>query len=70
MVSKKHMAHHILDLDNIEWVSNFQNCILIRNPKKVINSFSKKNELIDVEQLGYPQQYEIIKFLKKQINHF
>ena len=62
---QKHMAHHILDLDNIEWISNFQNCILIRNPKKVIDSFSKKNELIDVEQLGYPQQYEIIKFLKK-----
>ena len=63
---QKHMAHHILDLNNIDWIANFENCILLRNPKEVINSFSKKNILNSVEQLGYPQQYEIIKFLKKR----
>ena len=63
---QKHMAHHILDLSNIDWIGNFENCILLRNPKEVINSFSKKNILNSVEQLGYPQQYEIIKFLKKR----
>ena len=62
---QKHMAHHMLDLNDIGWLSDCQNCILIRHPKEVIDSFSKKNELDAVEQLGYPQQYEIIKFLKK-----
>ena len=63
---QKHMAHHILNFNNIDWITNFENCILLRNPKEVISSFSRKNILSSVEQLGYPQQYEIIKFLKKR----
>ena len=59
------MAHHILDLKNINWVNNCENCILLRHPKEVISSYSKKNKLNSVEELGYPQQYEIIKYLKK-----
>ena len=62
---QKHMAHHILDLNNIEWINNCHNAILLRHPKEVISSFTKKNILNSVDQLGYPQQYEIIKFLKK-----
>ncbi len=62
---QKHMAHHILDLNNIEWINSCHNCILLRHPKEVINSFSKKNKLNSAEQLGYLQQYQIVKFLKK-----
>jgi hypothetical protein len=62
---QKHMAHHILNLKNIEWINNCQNCILIRHPKEVISSFARKTKLNSVEELGYPQQYEIVKFLKK-----
>jgi len=62
---QKHMAHHILDLNNIDWISNFHNCILLRHPKEVISSFTKKNTLNSVEELGYPQQYKIIEFLKR-----
>ena len=62
---QKHMAHHILDFKKIEWVSRCENCILLRNPKEVISSYAKKNTLNNVEELGYPQQYEIIKYLKK-----
>ena len=35
---QKHMAHHILDLKSIDWISNFENCILLRHPKEVISS--------------------------------
>lgn len=59
------MAHHILDLSSIDWISNVENCILLRHPKEVISSYTKKNKLTSVEELGYPQQYEIINFLKK-----
>jgi hypothetical protein len=62
---QKHMAHHILDLSSIDWISNVENCILLRHPKEVISSYTKKNKLTSVEELGYPQQYEIINFLKK-----
>ena len=62
---QKHMAHHILDLSSINWISHCENCILLRHPKEVISSYTKKNKLNSVEELGYPQQYEIINFLQK-----
>ena len=62
---QKHMAHHINDFSKIDWIKNCKNCILIRHPKEVINSYAAKNNLKGVEELGYPQQFEIIKFLKK-----
>tara|TARA_B110000438_G_C15674178_1_gene589470 strand:- start:14 stop:682 length:669 start_codon:yes stop_codon:yes gene_type:complete len=60
---QKHMAHHLTDLNNIEWITNFENCILIRHPKDVINSYIKKNTLHHIDELGYPQQYKIMKYL-------
>ena len=60
---QKHMAHHLIDLNNINWIKNFENCILIRHPKDVINSYVKKNTLNHIDELGYPQQYKIMKYL-------
>jgi len=60
---QKHMAHHLIDLNNINWIKNFENCILIRHPKDVINSYIKKNTLNHVDELGYPQQYKIMRYL-------
>ena len=60
---QKHMAHHLVDLNNIDWIKNFENCILIRHPKDVINSYVKKHTLNHVNELGYPQQYKIMKYL-------
>ena len=60
---QKHMAHHLIDLNNIHWIKKFENCILIRHPKDVINSYIKKNTLNHVDELGYPQQYKIMRYL-------
>jgi hypothetical protein len=60
---QKHMAQHLIDLNNIDWIRNLENCILIRHPKDVIKSYVKKNTLNNVGELGYPQQYKIIKYL-------
>ena len=60
---QKHMAHHLIDLNDIDWIKKFENCILIRHPKDVINSYIKKNTLNHVDELGYPQQYKIMKYL-------
>jgi hypothetical protein len=62
---QKHMAHHLIDVTNIDWIKNFENCILIRHPKDVINSYIKKNTLNHVNELGYPQQYKIMRYLDK-----
>ena len=60
---QKHMSHYLIDLNNIDWIKNFENCILIRHPRDVINSYVKKNTLNHVDELGYPQQYKIMKYL-------
>ena len=62
---QKHMAHHIFELNNIDWIKKCKNCILIRHPKEVIASYKDKNQIKSVLDLGYYQQCEIIKLLKK-----
>ncbi len=61
---QKHMAHHLIDLNEIQWIEKCENCILIRHPKDVISSYTVKHKLNSVYELGYPQQYEIVKLLK------
>jgi len=62
---QKHMAHHLINLENIEWIKDFHNCFLIRHPKDVINSYIRKNKLNHLNELGYPQQYKLIEYLQK-----
>jgi len=64
---QKHMAHHILEGENIDWIKNMKNCLLIRHPSDVILSYSKKNEINNIQQLGYLQQIEIYKMLTKEL---
>ena len=63
---QKHMAHHIVKIKDLSWLKYFQNCILIRHPRDVINSYVKKNKLSSVFDLGYPQQLMILDFLKRE----
>lgn len=67
---QKHMAHHLIDLSKIDWIKKCENCILIRHPKDVINSYTAKNKLQSSKELGYPQQFEIAKYLKKSNKQF
>jgi len=67
---QKHMAHHLIELEDIDWIKKCENCILLRHPKKVISSYTAKNKLNSVKELGYPQQFEIVKFLKKSNKRF
>tara|TARA_B100000963_G_scaffold145781_1_gene126988 strand:+ start:21757 stop:22470 length:714 start_codon:yes stop_codon:yes gene_type:complete len=61
---QKQMAHHLINIKDLSWINNFENCILIRHPKYVINSYIKKNDLKNVDELGFPQQLSIIEYLK------
>ena len=61
---QKHMAHHILSFDDISWVKNFKNCLLIRHPKQVIISYSKKSKINSIKDLGYVQQVELLNQIK------
>tara|TARA_B100000073_G_scaffold37304_1_gene28007 strand:- start:844 stop:1578 length:735 start_codon:yes stop_codon:yes gene_type:complete len=61
---QKHMVHHILSFDNISWVKNFKNCLLIRHPKQVIVSYSKKSKINSINDLGFVQQVKLFEQIK------
>ena len=42
----------------------------IKTSKDVISSYTAKNKLSCVTELGYPQQFEIVKFLKESNQSF
>ncbi len=61
---QKHMAQHNLPNYSLDWTKNIINCFLIRNPKEVIYSYTKKFELTSAKQIGFPQQYKLFNKLK------
>ena len=61
---QKHMVHHILSFDSISWVKNYKNCLLIRHPKQVIISYSKKSKINSINDLGFIQQVEVFEQIK------
>ena len=61
---QKHMVHHVLDEKDIEWVKYFNNIFLIRHPKEVIISYSKRSQIDGIKDLGYPQQINLFKKIK------
>jgi len=60
---QKHMAQHNLPGFDMKWVEKLTNCILIRHPRDVILSYSKKYEIKSIFQLGYPQQLKLFQML-------
>ena len=58
----KHMTHHMLSSIPMEWTLNHKNCLLIRNPKEVIHSYSQKNEILNIQDIGFYEQFKIYKF--------
>jgi len=64
---QKHMAHHNLPGKDLKWIDEIRNILLIRNPKEVILSYTKKNEIKNILQLGYFQQIELFILLKESI---
>ena len=67
---QKHMTHHIIKNTRLNWLNKGHNCFLIRHPAKVINSYIKKNSLMNIDDIGFKKQFEIFNKLKKnKINY-
>ena len=63
---QKHMAQHNLPGVDLDWTGRLTNCFLIRNPREVILSYSKKYEITSVYQLGFPQQFDLFTQLREK----
>ena len=62
---QKHMCHHIIDGVDLHWVGSMRHCFLIREPREVLLSLSKKTDAIDAWATGLPQQARIIEAVRK-----
>ena len=62
---QKHMAHHILSKTPIDWIKKGVNCFLVRDPKEVILSYIKKNDLNNSEDTGFPMQIKLFNLVKE-----
>lgn len=63
---QKHMTHHMLDNMEWDWVLKLTNCFLIREPRRVLLSFSKVIPNPTIDQTGLPQQVELFHFIRKK----
>ena len=57
---QKHMTHHILPNDPLDWLAHTQNIFLIRHPAWVINSYVHKRKNPTLLDLGFVQQADIL----------
>ena len=63
---QKHMTHHILKETSLDWITKGFNCFLIRNPKDVLISYIEKNNLENIDDIGFPMQKQIYDMVIKK----
>ncbi len=59
LVYQKHMTHHMLPGYDRAFVTRLTNAFLIRAPEKVLASYAKKWDSVDLHAIGFVQQAEI-----------
>lgn len=57
---QKHMAHHLLPDTDRSWVGELRNCLLIRDPRRVLASYTRVREEVTLADIGLPQQLELL----------
>ncbi len=62
---QKHMAQHMLKHIDRSWLGQVSNCFLIRDPRRMLLSFSKVIANPQLEQTGLPQQVAIFNVLRE-----
>jgi len=60
---QKHMAHHLLEDIEHDWVAGLHNFLLIRDPVEAIASYRKARDEVTPEDIGLPQQVELFEEL-------
>ncbi|MDP6539221.1 MAG: HAD family hydrolase [Planctomycetota bacterium] len=56
---QKHMAHHLVDEIEREWLKRLEHCFLIREPREVLASLDERLGEPRLEDTGFPRQLEL-----------
>lgn len=63
---QKHMAHHMLPGDDLDWLDSVVNCFLIRDPREMILSYLEIVPGPRPEQLGLPQEVALFERVRRR----
>ena len=66
---QKQMAHHLLPSMGRDWMRQLSHAFLIREPRAMLSSYINKREQATLEDLGFPQQVALHKWLREQTGH-
>lgn len=56
---QKHMTHHMLPRFPMDWIERVTSAFLIREPERVLASYTRTWEQVSLAEIGVPQQVEI-----------
>jgi len=60
---QKHISTHLLDQLPLQWCLQLCNCMLIREPERMVASYAKKRTDINARDFGYAEQLRLFEFL-------
>ncbi|MFT5290131.1 MAG: hypothetical protein ACI8QS_001965 [Planctomycetota bacterium] len=66
---QKHMAHHLVGGIEREWVSQLDNCFLIRDPREMLLSLTKVTPNPGPLDTGLPQLLELFESERERLGH-
>ncbi len=69
LLYQKHMTHHMLQGFDRSFASKLTNAFLIRDPSRVLASYTQKWAEVDLNALGFVQQAEIFDMVANHLGH-
>jgi hypothetical protein len=69
LLYQKHMTHHMLAGYDRSFIRGLTNAFLIRDPAKVLASYTQKWAEVDLEAIGFVAQAEIFDMVADQLGH-
>ena len=58
---QKHMTHHMLPGCDRGWMDGVTNAFLIRSPERVLASYARKRDEVELRDIGFVEQAEIFR---------
>jgi hypothetical protein len=65
IVYQKHMTHHMITGFDVSWISKVTNVFLIRDPARVLSSYTVKSENVTAEDIGFRKQLDLYELAVK-----
>lgn len=66
---QKHMTHHMLEGRGRDWILKLTNAFLIRDPARVLASYTRKWAEVDLRAIGLVEQAEIFDMVAQKRGH-